>query len=232
MSSPAFLIRGTLGVRFADRVERWCALEVSLAAPPPRTPPGSGRLVTVRHGATAWSTSLRHTGRTDLPLEPEGRDQARTVGRRLAGHRFALVLVSPLARARETSELAGFADAEVCDDLREWDYGAFEGRTTADIRSEHPGWSLWLDGAPGGETLALVTARADRVVALVRAVAGDVLVFAHAHILRVVAARWLSLPGGDGARWVLGPASVSVLGWERETPVIERWNDTGGRPLG
>ncbi|HXQ75143.1 MAG TPA: histidine phosphatase family protein [Acidimicrobiales bacterium] len=194
-------------------------------------PPGSGRLVVVRHGATAWSTALRHTGRTDLRLEPEGRDQARVVGRRLADHRFALVLVSPLARARETCELAGFAGAEVCDDLREWDYGAYEGRTTADIRSERPGWSLWFDGVPGGETLAEVATRADRVVAVARAAGGDVLVFAHAHILRVVAARWLSLPAGDGSRWVVGPASVSVLGWERETPVIERWNDTGGEPV-
>jgi broad specificity phosphatase PhoE len=192
---------------------------------------GSGRLVAVRHGATAWSTTLRHTGRSDLPLEPEGREQARAVGRRLARHRFALVLVSPLTRARETSALAGFADAEVCDDLREWDYGAYEGRTTAEIRAERPGWSLWRDGAPDGETLAQVAARADRVVALVRGAPGDVLVFAHAHILRVVAARWLALPAGDGSRWVLGPASVSVLGWERETPVIERWNDTGGEPL-
>jgi broad specificity phosphatase PhoE len=175
--------------------------------------------------------AMRHTGRSDLPLEPEGREQARAVGRRLARHAFSLVLVSPLIRARETSELAGFGDAQVCDDLREWDYGAYEGRTTADIRSEHPGWSLWLDGAPHGETLAQVSDRADRVVAEVRAVAGDVLVFAHAHILRVVAARWLALPPGDGSRWVLGPASLSILGWEREMPVIERWNDTGGEPL-
>jgi broad specificity phosphatase PhoE len=192
---------------------------------------GAGRLVAVRHGATAWSMTQRHTGSSDVPLEPEGREQARAVGRRLAGHPFALVLVSPLQRAWETSRLAGFADAQIYDDLREWDYGAYEGRTTADIRSQRPGWSLWRDGALDGETLAEVAARADRVVARVRAVAGDVLVFAHAHILRVVAARWLELPADDGSRWVLAPASVSVLGWERETPVIERWNDTGGQPL-
>jgi broad specificity phosphatase PhoE len=192
---------------------------------------GLGRLVAVRHGETAWSATLRHTGRSDLPLEPEGRAQAEALGRRLAAHPFALVLVSPLERARETGALAGFPDAVVCEDLREWDYGAYEGRTTADIRAERPGWSLWRDGAPDGETLDQVAARADRVVALARAEAGDVLVFAHAHILRVVAARWLALPAGDGSRWVLGPASVSVLGWERETPVIERWNDTGGEPL-
>jgi len=174
---------------------------------------------------------MRHTGRSDLPLEPEGRLQARELRRRLAGHPFARVLVSPLARARETGALAGFDQAEVCDDLREWDYGDYEGRTTADIRVDRPGWSLWRDGAPGGETLAQVARRADAVVAVVRAVPGDVLVFAHAHILRVVAARWLDLPAGDGSRWVLGPASLSVLGWERETPVIERWNDMGGEPL-
>jgi broad specificity phosphatase PhoE len=192
---------------------------------------GSGRLVAVRHGATAWSVSLRHTGRTDLPLEPEGRAQAVAVGQRLAHHRFARVFVSPLTRARETSDLAGYGEAEVCDDLREWDYGSYEGRATADIRAERPGWSLWRDGTPEGETLAQVAARADRVVALVRAVPGDVLVFAHAHILRVIAARWLALPAADGSRWVLDPASISVLGWEREMPVIEHWNDNGGVPL-
>ena len=185
----------------------------------------------VRHGSTAWSATRRHTGWSDIPLEPEGREQARAVGRRLAGHRFGRVLVSPLQRARETGALAGFPDAEVCDDLREWNYGDYEGRTTVEIRAERPGWSLWQDGAPGGETIGQVARRADRVVAQVRAVPGDVLVFAHAHILRVVAARWLVLPAGDGSRWVLDPASVSVLGWERETPVIERWNDTGGAPL-
>jgi probable phosphoglycerate mutase len=187
--------------------------------------------VTVRHGATAWSQSQRHTGRSDLPLEAEGREQARDVGRRLAGHHFAQVLVSPLERARETCTLAGFAHATVCDDLREWDYGAYEGLTTAAIREDRPDWSLWADGPPEGETLDQVATRADRVVARARGVPGDVLVFAHAHILRVVAARWLALPAGDGSRWVLSPASVSVLGWERETPVIERWNDTGGEPV-
>jgi probable phosphoglycerate mutase len=139
--------------------------------------------------------------------------------------------VSPLVRARETSILAGFPGAEVCDDLREWDYGAYEGRTTADIRSQRPGWSLWLDGVPDGETLAEVAVRADRVVAVAQAVPGDVLVFAHAHILRVVAARWLAFPAGHGSGWVLAPATISILSWERETPVIERWNDAGGDTL-
>ena len=191
----------------------------------------SGRLVAVRHGATAWSMALRHTGRSDIPLEPEGREQAREVGRRLAGHEFARVLTSPLVRARETGVLAGFPDAEICDDLREWDYGDYEGRTTTDIRSEDPEWSLWRDGVPGGESLEEVSRRADRVVALVRKAGGDVLVFAHAHILRVIAARWIARPASDGARLVLNPATISVLGWERETPVVERWNVTPGDPL-
>ncbi|HEY7947835.1 MAG TPA: histidine phosphatase family protein [Acidimicrobiales bacterium] len=192
---------------------------------------GRSRLVAVRHGATAWSRALRHTGRSDIPLEPEGREQAREVGRRLAGHRFALILTSPLTRARETGALAGVAPAEVCDDLREWDYGAYEGRTTADIRAEAPDWSLWRDGVPDGESLEEVGRRADRVVALVRRAPGDVLVFAHAHILRVVAARWLGSPPDAGAQWVLDPATISVLGWERETPVVQRWNVTTGNPL-
>ncbi len=137
--------------------------------PQSSTRPPTGRLVAVRHGATAWSRSLRHTGRSDIALEPEGREQAEAVGRRLAHHRFALVLVSPLSRARQTAELAGFADAQVCEDLREWDYGDYEGRTTAEIRELRPGWSLWRDGVPGGESLSEVAARADRVVAAVRA---------------------------------------------------------------
>jgi probable phosphoglycerate mutase len=154
------------------------------------------------------------------------------VGERLRGHRFARVLTSPLARARQTCELAGFGPvAEVSDDLREWDYGDYEGMTTPEIRIMRPGWSLWADGTPGGESVAEVGRRADRVVAIVRAGGGDVLAFAHAHLLRVVAARWLGLPSTDGALLVLGPAAVGVLGWERETPVITRWNDAAGDPL-
>lgn len=185
----------------------------------------------VRHGATAWSESRRHTGRSDIPLEPEGRDQAREVGLRLAGHRFARVLTSPLARARETGALAGYADAEVCDDLREWDYGAYEGRTTADIRTQAPDWSLWRDGVPDGEALVEVGLRADRVVTLVRQAAGDVLVFGHSHMLRVIVARWIGSPATDGARFVLDPATISVLGWERQVPVVQRWNVTTGDPF-
>jgi probable phosphoglycerate mutase len=190
-------------------------------------------MVAVRHGATEWSLSGRHTGRTDMPLVPEGRRQAADLGRRLAGHPFTLVLTSPLLRARETCEIAGFgAPSEECDDLREWDYGAYEGRTTDEIRAERPGWSLWRDGVPGGETAEEVGARADRVIATVRSRTGDVLVFAHAHVLRVMAARWVTLGATGGALFTLAPATISVLGWEREQSVVNRWNDTAGEVLG
>ncbi len=191
---------------------------------------GAGaRFVVVRHGATEWSRTGRHTGRTDLPLLDEGRREAQELGRRLAGHGFALVLTSPLRRARETCEIAGFGPAaQECGDLREWDYGDFEGRTTDEIRAGRPGWSLWRDGVPDGETARDVGGRADRVIAAVRAQHGDVLAFAHAHVLRVVAARWVGLPATAGALLTLSPASISVLGWEREVAVITRWNDAAG----
>jgi probable phosphoglycerate mutase len=190
-------------------------------------------LVVVRHGATEWSTSGRHTSRTDLALLDEGRLEAVELGRRLAGLSFARVLTSPLLRARETCEIAGFgARAEVCEDLREWDYGAYEGRTTEEIRAERPGWSLWRDGVPGGETAQDVARRADRVIGAVRDGTGDVLAFAHAHVLRVVAARWLALDAAGGALFTLSPATISVLGWERDVGVITRWNDATGDVLG
>jgi broad specificity phosphatase PhoE len=190
------------------------------------------RIVAVRHGATEWSRLKRHTGRTDVPLGPEGRDQAMEVGLRLAGHRFRLVLTSPLRRARATCELAGFGEAaEVCDDLMEWDYGAMDGRTTEEIRRACPGWNLWVDGVDGGETVEQVGERADRVVALARSEPGDVLVFAHAHFLRVLAARWVGLEARYGSVVWLAPATLSVLDWERETPVIARWNETAGDPI-
>jgi len=155
------------------------------------------------------------------------------VGLRLAGHRFRLVLTSPLQRARVTCELAGFGDAvPVCDDLMEWDYGAMEGRTTAEIRHDRPGWSLWVDGVDGGESVEQVGARADRVVALVRSEPGDVLLFAHGHLLRVLAARWVGLDARYGSILSLAPATLSVLDWERGTPVVSRWNDAAGDPIG
>ena len=180
----------------------------------------------VRHGETEWARLGRHTGRTDVPLTETGREQARTLGRRLGLHAFALVLTSPLARAAETTALAGFGDAAIVDaDLREWDYGALEGRLTADIRVDYPDWSIWTGPWPEGETVEQVGARADRVIARARTVDGDVLIFGHGHLLRVLAARWLKLPPASGALFALGTASVSSLGWERETPVSETWNE-------
>jgi probable phosphoglycerate mutase len=184
------------------------------------------RVFLVRHGATEWSTSGQHTGRTDIPLTEEGRGQAERLRVRLARERFALVLMSPLRRARETVELAGFgAVADVDPDLVEWDYGDYDGRTAAEIRQERPGWTPWHGGFPGGETLEQVAARAARVVARARTIEGDVALFAHGHILRVIAACWLEQPPVEAARYYLATASVSVLGWERETSVIDRWNE-------
>ena len=182
-------------------------------------------VVIVRHGQTAWSVAGRHTGRTDVPLTEEGRDAAARLASAFAPRSFSLVLTSPLRRARDTCALAGYAAvARVDDDLLEWDYGEYEGRTTAAIHGERPRWSLWYDGAPGGEDAAAVGRRVDRVIATLRAAPGDALVFAHAHVLRVLAARWVGLHPEDGARFALDPARPSTLGYERETPVIREWN--------
>jgi probable phosphoglycerate mutase len=181
----------------------------------------------VRHGETAWSKSGQHTGRTDIALTAEGERQAATLAARLAGRRFALVLSSPLVRARETARLAGYgAVAAVTDDLREWDYGDYEGRTTADIRREQPAWSVWTGGLPGGETVDEVGARVRRVIARARSAGDDVILFGHAHNLRILAACWLGLEPAGGRHFKLDPASISVLGYERETPVLVRWNET------
>src|SRR5262245_43280192 len=167
----------------------------------------------VRHGETAWSLTGQHTGRADIPLTERGEHEARRLADRLRGRAFAAVFTSPLRRAVQTCELAGFgASATVDPDLQEWAYGVYEGRTRAEILAERPGWTLFRDGCPGGESFAEVGARADRVVARARAVAGDVLLFSHGHLLRFVAARWLGLPP-DGARlFHLTTASVSILG--------------------
>jgi probable phosphoglycerate mutase len=180
----------------------------------------------IRHGETEWARLGRHTGRTDVPLTETGRDQARALGRRLVGHRFDLVLTSPLSRASETAALAGFGAGAVVDpDLREWDYGIYEGRLTSEIRADVPGWSIWTGPWPEGETAAQVGARADRVLERARAIDGDVLVFAHGHLLRVLAARWLGLPPTSGSLFSLSTATLSILGWERENAVIETWNE-------
>jgi broad specificity phosphatase PhoE len=188
----------------------------------------SGRVVLVRHGETAWSSQRRHTGRTDIPLNPEGRRLAvhlRPALAAITGIEGALVLTSPLQRARETCELAGLGErAEVCPDLVEWDYGEAEGHTTEEMRALMPGWTVWRDRLQRGESVEEVGSRADRVLALVRAHDGLSVLFAHAHVLRILAARWCGMAADCGRALQCDPASMSILGHERETPVIERWN--------
>lgn len=190
------------------------------------------RLWLVRHGETEWSASGRHTSRTDVPLTPAGERDATELRHRLGGVAFDLVLTSPRRRATETCGLAGFGNRAVVDeDLAEWDYGSDEGRTTAEIQVDRPGWSIWRDGPTAGETIDEVAARAEHVIARVRQATGDCLAFAHGHLLRILAARWADLPAADGAALLLEPATISILGWERETPVIELWNEPAtGRP--
>ena len=181
----------------------------------------------VRHGETEWSAAGRHTGRTDVPLLPRGMAEARAAGRWLSRvvPDPALVLTSPLSRAAETCRQAGLGDrAVVCADLVEWDYGEYEGETTDQIRARRPGWTLWADGVPGGESAADVGRRADRVIGRARGAGGDVVLFSHGHFLRVVAARWVGLPPTGGRLLSLGPGAVCALGWEREAPVVSRWN--------
>ncbi len=179
----------------------------------------------IRHGETEWSLSGAHTGRTDLPLTPRGKEKAAMIGAELIDRNFALVLTSPLRRARETCEAAGFGKvARVDPNLQELDYGDYEGRTTAEIQRERPGWSLWRDGCPNGETFEHAAARAESVIARSLAADGDVALFAHGHILRILAACWLGLPPDAARLFALSTASVSTLGYERETRVITRWN--------
>ena len=194
----------------------------------PQRPPEPGvveRLFIVRHGETEWSASGQHTSRTDLPLTEPGREQAKVIRGKLADEKFSLVLCSPLRRAVETAELAGFGDVlQPCDDLHEWDYGEYEGLTTPQIRAHNPSWNLWRDGCPGGETPQQVGERLDRVLARFREVQGNGLAFAHGHSLRVLTARWLEMEAAAGARFRLLAAAVGVLGHERDTAVIERWS--------
>lgn len=181
----------------------------------------------VRHGATEWSRDGRHTGRTDLPLLPEGEDQARATGALLGDHGFSTVLTSPLQRARRTAELVGHPDAEVDDDLVEWDYGDYEGVTSREIQRTVPDWTVWSGPIPGGESLAEVAARCDRVIQRLLAADGDSLVVAHGHLLRVLTARWCQLDPVEGRRFVLGTATLSRLGWEHGLPCVHLWNAQG-----
>ncbi|MEA2146457.1 MAG: hypothetical protein QOG59_2044 [Solirubrobacteraceae bacterium] len=182
-------------------------------------------ILLVRHGETEWSAAGKHTSATDLPLVETGRRRAAALADELAGRTFALVLCSPLRRARETCELAGLGGSAVIeDDLREWDYGEYEGLTTPEIRERRPDWWLWTDGCPGGESPAQVAARADRALARLRSADGDAIAFAHGHILRVMAARWVDEAAAFGAHLVLAAGGLSVLGFERDTEVLARWN--------
>ncbi|HET6151357.1 MAG TPA: histidine phosphatase family protein [Marmoricola sp.] len=183
-----------------------------------------GELWVVRHGETEWSASGRHTSRTDLPLTKAGEDAARALAPRLAGTAFDLVLTSPLARARRTAELAGFAEAVPDADLVEWDYGDYEGETTAAIREAVPGWTIWHGICPGGEDAAAVATRLQRVVDRARSHGGRVLVFGHGHASRALACCWLGLPVADGRLLCLDTATVSVLGYEHEAAAVLRWN--------
>jgi broad specificity phosphatase PhoE len=183
------------------------------------------QLYLIRHGETAWSLGGQHTGRTDIDLTDRGRRQARALAGLLEGRRFARVMTSPLRRARETAELAGLgAGAEVLDDLREWDYGDYEGATTRDIRERVPGWLIWTSPVPNGETLEQVGARAERILERARALDGDVALFAHGHILRILIARWCGLAPIEGRRFALGTATLSVLGWEHDYPTLCAFN--------
>lgn len=184
----------------------------------------------VRHGETAWTLTAQHTGRTDIPLNEQGESQARELGRRLTGLRFDRILSSPLQRARRTAELAlPNCLVETDDDLMEWDHGAYEGRSTVEIEVERPGWRLLRDGSPGGETLDDVGARADRVIGRLRAGGGNVLLFGHREILRILAVRWIGLASIEGRRLLLATASLSVLGYDHDLtePVIHAWNIPG-----
>lgn len=187
-------------------------------------------VVLVRHGETEWSRAGRHTGWTDVPLTDVGRAQARALGDLLRGRDFASVLTSPLQRAAETCRLAGCGNsAEIIDELREWDYGAYEGRTTPDIRRDVPGWTVWTHGVVGGESIEQVAGRADAVIDRVRGVEGDVALFAHGHVLRILAARWCDLDATAARHFMLDTATISILAYERETPAIRSWNE--GRRL-
>ena len=184
-------------------------------------------ILLVRHGETTWSASGRHTGRSDPPLTETGIEAARRLGPWLKNQHVGRVLVSPLKRAKDTCQAAGFGgDAEITDDLREWDYGDYEGLTTSAIRADRPGWSLWRDGCPHGEDAQSVARRADRVIAIVRQAAVVVALFSHGHFLRVLTARWLDLTPAEGRLFALDTGAVCTLGYEREQPVIRLWNLT------
>lgn len=186
---------------------------------------GAAQILLVRHAATEWSVSGRHTGRTDLPLSSAGREASAQTARRLVGRSFERVLSSPLRRAWETCELCGFgSQAQAIDQLMEWDYGEYEGLTSAEIEQRQPGWSLWRDGCPGGESPSEVAARADAVIASLSTLQGEAVVFAHGHILRVLGARWIEAPPQLGGRLMLSTGAICTLGHEHGTQALQSWN--------
>ena len=188
----------------------------------------SQRIVLARHAETEWSISGQHTGRTDIDLTAAGRDAAVKLGERIAGHRFDRAISSPLQRARDTASLAGFSDVEIDENLLEWDYGDYEGVTTANIRAERPGWDLWSDGAPNGETPQQVAERADAAVANAVSICEsgcDAIVFGHGHMLTALAVRWIGLPLEHGKRFRISTGSIGILRWKRENRVLDLWND-------
>lgn len=187
--------------------------------------PPLGEIVLVRHAETEWSRAHRHTGRTDIPLAEEGRRAASGLAGMFDPEDYGLVLASPLRRAQETCRLSGLGDrAQAREDLAEWDYGDYDGLTTDEVHAARPGWNLWVDGCPGGESAADVGVRADRVIAELRGSQGRAIVFSHGHMLRVLGARWADLAPADGARLGLAPAAISVLGHEHGLPILARWN--------
>ncbi len=189
------------------------------------------RLFLIRHGATEWSVSGRHTGASDIPLTPEGEAQADELHDLLAGKGFALVLVSPLSRARETCRRVGYGSvAEIDDDLHEWDYGEVDGLTTAQMRERYPGWTVWDGPIPGGETIEQVAVRADRVIERALGAGGDVALFSHGHLLRILTARWCELDPREGKRFALSTGTYSVLGWEHEYHTVDCWNTASPLP--
>lgn len=201
------------------------ALENHVMSQPPPFP----EVYLARHGETAWSITRQHTGHSDIPLTAAGEDEARSLGERLAGAEFAFVATSPLKRAKRTATLAGFPDAVDLPDLMEWDYGPYDGLTTAQIKTHQSDWQIFRDGCPGGESVAAAAARADRLIELLRTKTGRTLVFSHGHFLRMLTARWLGLPPSAGRCFILDTTSLSVLGYEHslEQPVIRLWNDFG-----
>jgi len=182
------------------------------------------RLFLIRHGETEWALSGRHTSRTDLPLTEHGRAQAATLVARLAGNKFSLVLTSPRQRARTTAQLAGYPNAEVCEDLREFEYGDYEGLLKPEILARAPGWNIFKDGCPGGETVAQVVVRAQKIIAHARGESGDTLVFTHGHLGRILAATWLGQPPTFGQQLVLDTCTLSILSWERAAAAVQAWN--------